>query len=86
MIVLALCGRTTPSYYTLYECFSSGGVYYIISRALGPEFGAPIGLMFTLANSIAVATYIIGFINGLQVIKRPSLDAAVLSLPPNLQA
>ena len=29
-------------------------------RALGPEFGGAIGLMFTLANSIAVAMYIIG--------------------------
>ncbi|KAF2344280.1 Amino acid permease/ SLC12A domain, partial [Trinorchestia longiramus] len=43
-----------------------GGVYYMISRSLGPEFGASIGLMFTLANSIAVATYIIGFVNSLQ--------------------
>merc|ERR1719438_605814 len=38
-----------------------GGVYYMISRSLGPEFGGAIGLMFTLANSIAVAMYTIGF-------------------------
>ena len=37
-----------------------GGVYYMISRSLGPEFGGAIGLMFTLANSIAVAMYVIG--------------------------
>ncbi|XP_018008645.2 bumetanide-sensitive sodium-(potassium)-chloride cotransporter [Hyalella azteca] len=43
-----------------------GGVYYMISRSLGPEFGGSIGLMFTLANSIAVSTYIIGFVNSLQ--------------------
>jgi len=42
-----------------------GGVYYMISRSLGPEFGGAIGLMFTLANSIAVAMYIIGFCESL---------------------
>ncbi|KAK8750030.1 hypothetical protein OTU49_015196 [Cherax quadricarinatus] len=44
----------------------AGGVYYMISRSLGPEFGGSIGLMFTVANSIAAATYIIGFCNSLQ--------------------
>ena len=39
----------------------------MISRSLGPEFGGSIGLMFTLANSIAAATYIIGFCDSLQV-------------------
>ena len=42
-----------------------GGVYYMISRALGPEFGGAIGLMFTLANSIAVSMYIVGFAESL---------------------
>ncbi|CAG7828067.1 unnamed protein product [Allacma fusca] len=42
-----------------------GGIYYMISRSLGPEFGAAIGLMFTLANSIAVALYIVGFCESL---------------------
>ena len=43
----------------------SGGVYYLISRALGPELGGAIGLMFTLANSIAVSMYTIGFAESL---------------------
>merc|ERR1711892_226530 len=42
-----------------------GGVYHMISRSLGPEFGGAIGLMFTLANSIAVAMYVIGFCESL---------------------
>ncbi|XP_040581713.1 bumetanide-sensitive sodium-(potassium)-chloride cotransporter [Lepeophtheirus salmonis] len=43
----------------------AGGIYFMISRSLGPEFGGAIGLMFTLANSIAVAMYIIGFCEAL---------------------
>ncbi|XP_075209863.1 bumetanide-sensitive sodium-(potassium)-chloride cotransporter-like [Lycorma delicatula] len=43
-----------------------GGIYYMISRSLGPEFGGAIGLMFTLANSVAVSMYIVGFCESLQ--------------------
>lgn len=38
-----------------------GGAYYLISRSLGPEFGGAIGLIFSLANAIAVALYVVGF-------------------------
>ncbi|CAG7838639.1 unnamed protein product [Allacma fusca] len=47
-----------------------GGIYYMISRSLGPEFGAAIGLMFTLANSIAVAMYVVGFCESLNDLLR----------------
>nr|CAD7196808.1 unnamed protein product [Timema douglasi] len=47
-----------------------GGIYYMISRSLGPEFGGAIGLMFTLANSIAVSMYIVGFCESLQDLLR----------------
>ncbi|XP_018012761.2 LOW QUALITY PROTEIN: solute carrier family 12 member 2-like, partial [Hyalella azteca] len=55
-----------------------GGVYYMISRSLGPEFGGSIGLMFTVANSIAVATYIIGFVNSLQDMLYYDFDETVI--------
>eukprot|EP00094_Tigriopus_californicus_P005369 TCALIF_05177-PA protein Name:"Similar to Slc12a3 Solute carrier family 12 member 3 (Mus musculus)" AED:0.15 eAED:0.15 QI:0/0.3/0.09/0.90/0.7/0.81/11/0/811 len=42
-----------------------GGIYYMISRSLGAEFGGAIGIMLTIANSIAVATYLIGFVDSL---------------------
>merc|ERR1719391_1368854 len=42
-----------------------GGIYYMISRSLGPEFGGAIGITFTLANSIAVSMYTIGFCDSL---------------------
>ncbi|KAK9508116.1 hypothetical protein O3M35_007849 [Rhynocoris fuscipes] len=47
-----------------------GGIYYMISRSLGPEFGGAIGLMFTLANSVAVSMYIVGFCESVQDLVR----------------
>jgi len=40
---------------------AAGGVYYMISRSLGPALGGSIGLMFTMANTISVGTYTVGF-------------------------
>lgn len=33
----------------------------MISRSLGPEFGGAIGVIFSLANAVAVAMYVVGF-------------------------
>ena len=54
-----------------------GGAYYLISRSLGPEFGkrsfavsklhhvipvgGAIGIIFSLANAVAVSLYVVGF-------------------------
>lgn len=38
-----------------------GGVYYMISRVLGPDFGGSIGLTLFVAQAVSVAFYTIGF-------------------------
>ncbi|KAH8330958.1 hypothetical protein KR067_009485 [Drosophila pandora] len=45
-----------------------GGVYFIISRSLGPEFGASVGVVFAFANAVSASMNTIGFcesLNGL---------------------
>ncbi|GFY60837.1 solute carrier family 12 member 2 [Trichonephila inaurata madagascariensis] len=45
-----------------------GGTYYMISRSLGPEFGGSIGFIFSVANAVAVAMYVVGFAETLKVL------------------
>ena len=39
----------------------SGGVYYLISRTLGLEFGGAIGIVLFLAQAVSIAFYCLGF-------------------------
>lgn len=40
----------------------------MISRSLGPEFGGSIGVVFSLANAIGAAMYIVGFAETVQAL------------------
>ncbi|XP_067211862.1 bumetanide-sensitive sodium-(potassium)-chloride cotransporter isoform X2 [Linepithema humile] len=42
-----------------------GGIYFIISRTLGPEFGASVGIVFAFANAVAASMNTIGFCDSL---------------------
>jgi len=54
-----------------------GGVYYLISRTLGSEFGGAIGLVLFLAMSVSIAFYCIGFGEAVAVL----LPQSVLTTP-----
>ena len=53
-----------PYYTRKIFCFS-GGIYFIISRTLGPEFGASVGIVFAFANAVAASMNTIGFCDSL---------------------
>ncbi|MCF7974838.1 MAG: amino acid permease [Phycisphaerae bacterium] len=40
-----------------------GGAYFLISRALGPQFGGAIGLALFFAQALSVPFYVLGFTN-----------------------
>jgi amino acid transporter len=50
-----------------------GGAYFLISRALGPEFGGAIGIALYLAVALSVPFYFLGFTEAL-VLTVPSLE------------
>ncbi len=58
----------------------TGGVYFMISRTLGPDFGGAIGLTLFISQAISIAFYVIGFSEALFGLFAPQGTALAATL------
>lgn len=58
----------------------TGGVYYLVSRSLGPASGGSIGLLYYIANTFSAGMSIIGAVETLQIAAKFHLGPAAFSI------
>tara|TARA_B100000795_G_scaffold263530_1_gene242851 strand:- start:754 stop:4137 length:3384 start_codon:yes stop_codon:yes gene_type:complete len=58
-----------------------GGAYYMLSRSLGPEFGAAVGITYYIAASISVAFYLIAFAENMVECVKGDADQLPFAFP-----
>ncbi|XP_050443366.1 bumetanide-sensitive sodium-(potassium)-chloride cotransporter-like [Adelges cooleyi] len=66
--VIILITTTSLSAISTNGRIKGGGLYFIISRSIGPEFGSSIGVLLALANTISAAMNTIGFCMSLKLL------------------
>jgi amino acid transporter len=58
----------------------TGGVYYMISRSLGPSTGGSIGILYYFATTFSSAMSILGAIEAIHVVTKFSLGPLAFSM------
>lgn len=56
-----------------------GGVYFMISRVLGPDFGGSIGITLFIAQAVSIAFYTIGFTEATFAVLETSMEPAFMT-------
>ncbi|XP_065221606.1 bumetanide-sensitive sodium-(potassium)-chloride cotransporter isoform X2 [Planococcus citri] len=81
LISTGVCGLTTLSLSALSTNgeVKGGGIYFIISRSLGPEFGASVGIVLAFANAVSASLNTIGFCESFNDLLWQSYNTKVLA-------